>query len=90
MRLILPDNDRLFCCQIPKAVDRLNEKRTWFGTEALKLVDRFFEGSDYVNNPYAIAKYAQWAIRGDGPSLYSIPTPIDCTVKPGDPGYIVS
>jgi hypothetical protein len=41
----------------------------------------------YANKPKAIANYALWATRGDGPALFSEPTPIRC-VK-GFDGYIV-
>lgn len=34
-------------------------------------------------------EYAEWALRGDGPALYSKPTPIDCVVSDEDPAYIV-
>lgn len=73
-----------------QATDRLNEKRAWFGSEAFRLVDRFFQEKDYVNNPSKISQYAQWATRGDGPALYSTPTPMACTVSDSDPKYIVS
>ena len=72
-----------------QAVDHLNEKRGWFGSEAFKLVDHFFQGSDYLNNPHAIAQYTQWATRGDRPELYLAPTPMVCVLSPNDPKYIV-
>ena len=34
-----------------QAMDHLNEKCAWFGSEAFRLVDCFFQGEDYVNNP---------------------------------------
>lgn len=77
-------------CRIFQAIDRLNEKRGWFGSEALKNVIKFFEQKEYANNPATIAKYARWAIRGDGPALYSNPTPEDCILGSDQPGYIVS
>lgn len=52
-------------------------------------MDRFFQGPDYVNNPYMVAKYAQWATCGDGPALYSSPTPMACTAHHNDSNYIV-
>ncbi|KAH9996357.1 hypothetical protein BJV77DRAFT_960725 [Russula vinacea] len=42
----------------------------------------------YANNPKAIADYAQWAIRGNGPALFGKPTPMDCKVSKGADGYI--
>ena len=66
--------------------DRLNEKRTYFGRKASKLVKAFFNGDKYASNRRAISKYARWATRGDGPSIYGKPTPIDCVTGPD---YIV-
>jgi hypothetical protein len=37
-----------------------------------------------------IARYAVWAIRGNGIALFSNPTPIDCIVDKGHDDYIVS
>jgi hypothetical protein len=70
--------------------DRLNEKRTFFGHKAIKLVSDFFKGETYLNKPKAIAKYAAWAVRGNGPALFGKPTPLSCTVPRGSEGYIVS
>ena len=39
-------------------------------------MSNFFKDNAYVNNPKAIADYAQWAIRGNGPALFGKPTPI--------------
>lgn len=65
-------------------------KWAWFRAKALRIVIKFFEQKEFVNNPATIAKYVKWATHGDGPSLYSIPTPKDCTLMPGKPGYTVS
>ena len=70
--------------------DHLNEKQAWFGSKAFRIIDRFFQEKDYVNNPSKISQYAQWATCGDGPALYSTPTPMACTVSDSDPTYIVS
>jgi len=67
----------------------LNEKRTFFGLEGIKIVTEFFKGEKYANNPNAIARYAKWAVRGNGPALYGKPTPRDCVIKKGTDGYIV-
>jgi hypothetical protein len=53
-------------------------------------VSNFFKDNAYANNPKAIADYAQWAIRGNGPALFGKPTPMDCKVLKGADGYIVS
>ena len=73
-----------------QAVDHLNEKWTWFGSKALKVVNRFFQGQDYVNNAPKIAQYAMWATCGNGPALYSKPTSMSCIIDVDAPGYIVS
>jgi hypothetical protein len=72
-----------------QAKGRLNEKRSFFGREAVKIITEFFNGAGYANKPKAIAKYARWAVRGDGPGLFSEPTPIECVVPKGTNGYIV-
>jgi hypothetical protein len=72
-----------------QAKGRLNEKRAFFGREGIKIVTDFFKGDSYTNNPKAIAKYAKWAVRGNGPALFSGPTPVECIVSQGTQGYIV-
>lgn len=72
-----------------QAVDRLNEKRSWFGSIALETIDKFFNQAEFKNKPEAIKTYALWATRGDGPGLYATPTPIHVTVLAQDPAYIV-
>jgi len=73
------------------ATDRLNEKHTFFGQQGIKIVANFFkDDASYVNKPKAIAKYALWATRGNGPVIFSKPTPQSCTVAKGSNGYIVS
>jgi hypothetical protein len=52
-------------------------------------VTDFFDDDSYANKPKAIAKYAKWAIRGNGPALFSKPTPIGCKESKGAKGYIV-
>jgi hypothetical protein len=71
-------------------VSRLNEKRTYFGCEAIRVVRRYFDAEKYKNHPGLIARYAQWAVRKDGPAIFETPTPIDCVVDKKSPGYIVS
>jgi hypothetical protein len=72
-----------------QAKSRLNEKRAFFGREAIKIVTDFFNGNNYANKPNAIAKFAKWAIRGNGPALFGKPTPIGCVRLKGSDGYIV-
>ena len=42
-----------------------------------------------MDKPEAIARYAKWALKSDGPMVWQTPTPIECTVKSNDPQYIV-
>jgi hypothetical protein len=53
-------------------------------------VAEFFKDEGYANRPKDIARYARWAIRGDGPGLFGIPTPIGCIVDKDHDDYIVS
>jgi hypothetical protein len=70
--------------------DRLNEKRSFFGRQGIKIIADFFKDEPYSNKPKEIAKYARWATRGDGPAIFSIPTPISCTMDKDHHEYIVS
>lgn len=72
-----------------EARDRLNDKRSWIGRQAVKIVKELFNSPDYVDNPTAIAEYAQYATRVDGPALFGKPTPITHT-DPLLPSYKVS
>ncbi|KIM80299.1 hypothetical protein PILCRDRAFT_49899, partial [Piloderma croceum F 1598] len=77
-------NDRIFSM----ARDRINEKRTYFGRQSIKIVTAFFATEPYANKPKVIAKYAKWATRKDGPGVWRVPTPIDCVVPSESPDYI--
>ena len=58
--------------------DQINEKCSFFGSQAIKNITDFFKGDQFQNDPTKIAKYAMWALRTDGPAVWEIPTPIDC------------
>ncbi|KAF8495421.1 hypothetical protein F5888DRAFT_1635496 [Russula emetica] len=77
-------NDRL----VVMAKGRLHEKRAFFGREAIKIVSDFFKDDAYANKPKATAKYAKWAIRGNGPALFGKPTPVECMIPEGTNGYV--
>ncbi|KAF8488593.1 hypothetical protein F5888DRAFT_1809552 [Russula emetica] len=77
-------NDRL----VVMAKGRLHEKRAFFGREAIKIVSDFFKDDAYANKPKATAKYAKWAIRGNGPALFGKPTPVECMIPKGTNGYV--
>ncbi|KAF8496231.1 hypothetical protein F5888DRAFT_1615004, partial [Russula emetica] len=70
-----------------QAKGRLHEKRAFFGREAIKIVSDFFKDDAYANKPKATAKYAKWAIRGNGPALFGKPTPVECMIPKGTNGY---
>ena len=52
-----------------QAKDCINEKRMFFGCQAIKVVATFFNGKQFVNNRGHIVAYARWAIRTDGPGV---------------------
>lgn len=64
-------------------------KRSSFGSRAVHAVEEFFKRDKFVNAPTRIARYAQWAVRGDGPALWRVPTPRDCECDPKSDRYIV-
>jgi hypothetical protein len=51
-------------------------------------VDALFQSEEFIGNPKKIAKYAKYALRDDGPSVWGIPAPAG--VKRGEAGYTVS
>ncbi|KAF8962422.1 hypothetical protein BDZ97DRAFT_1920498 [Flammula alnicola] len=57
---------------VESTYDRINEKRSLFSTRAIEAIDNFFKGPEYLDNPRAIAVYANWA----------------CIVEEGTAGYI--
>lgn len=73
-----------------KAYQRLSEKRSQFGADAISIVKDFFARSPTLSTSDNIAAYAKWALKPNGPALYKIPTPETCLIGKGEPGYIVS
>ncbi|KAH9992963.1 hypothetical protein BJV74DRAFT_713691, partial [Russula compacta] len=71
-----------------KLGDKIYTMRTYFRRESISIVAAYFKGDTYAGNRKAISEYAKWAGRGDGPSVFGIPTPIDCTVAEDHPDYI--
>ncbi|KII89806.1 hypothetical protein PLICRDRAFT_174639 [Plicaturopsis crispa FD-325 SS-3] len=67
------------------ARNRLYDKRSWIGRSAVKVVKQFFKQPNWTGNTHAIAVYAQYASRADGPGLFGVPAPIDSA--PGDENY---
>jgi hypothetical protein len=72
-----------------QAKDRINEKRTFFGRQAIKIVSAFFNTTNFADNRAWVAEYALWATRPNGPGIWEIPTPIDCLYPEKSSGYIV-
>ncbi|KAH9161474.1 hypothetical protein EDB89DRAFT_2157637 [Lactarius sanguifluus] len=72
------------------AYDRLVEKRSDFGARALKIVEQVFRQAEYLDNAHVVSQYARWAMKGDGPALWRVPSPQgalstdDDYVKPKD------
>ncbi|KAH9970817.1 hypothetical protein BJV74DRAFT_718903, partial [Russula compacta] len=71
-----------------RAKDHLNEKQTYFGHEAIKIVTAFFRTEKFAGRCSAIAEYANWATCSDSPGLWGSPTPIDCIVPQNHPDYV--
>jgi hypothetical protein len=55
----------------------------------LDIVKEYFEGPSYRGKPAVIIDYCRHALRPDGPAWFKVPTPYECTVLRGSPGYIV-
>jgi hypothetical protein len=55
--------------------------------QALRLVEKHFNQTEFVNNASAIEIYAKWATRGDGPGLWRIPSAENSSSRDND--YIV-
>ncbi|KAJ7473659.1 hypothetical protein B0H11DRAFT_2236488 [Mycena galericulata] len=71
-----------------KARDRVYDRRTWFGGQATEIVFSFFQEDQFTDakDPHvAIAAYANYALRPDGPMLWKEPAPEN--LAPTDDGY---
>ncbi|KAJ7150480.1 hypothetical protein C8R43DRAFT_951454 [Mycena crocata] len=66
--------------------DRIYDKRAWPGRRANTMVDVYFSTAEYIGHPKKIARYAKYALRHDGPSVWEVPAPMG--VKKGDVNYI--
>ncbi|KII83567.1 hypothetical protein PLICRDRAFT_180340 [Plicaturopsis crispa FD-325 SS-3] len=75
-------NDRIF----KTARDRLNDKRSLIGQNAVKAVTEHFKQPQYAGDRNAIATFAAYANRSDGPGLYRIPASI--SASPADVDYV--
>ncbi|KAG6835317.1 hypothetical protein H0H93_002761 [Arthromyces matolae] len=56
-----------------KALERCNELRSRIGSQAMKMVKKFIEESNYT--PVEIERYVIWALHPDGPLFNRIPVP---------------
>ena len=75
---------------IYQAYKRLNSRKSKLAAEILKAVKKLFNEAEFCNQPTKIREYVCWALRGDGPAYYKLPTPQTCNITRGDPNYIVS
>ena len=66
-------------------MDRIVEKRSDFGTHTLHLVEILLK--QFKDNSCAVAKYAKWATREDGPALWRVPSAEGSS--PGNNDYMV-
>ncbi|KAF8952392.1 hypothetical protein BDZ97DRAFT_1615957, partial [Flammula alnicola] len=67
---------------------KIVESRSLFSTRAIEAIDNFFKDPEYLDKPRAIAEYANWAVRANGPGLWKTPTPLECISEEGTTGYI--
>ena len=68
----------------------MKTRRSKIASDVLKLVQDFFEGPDFKNQPGKVKDYVHWALRGGGPAYYETPIPMLSVLKKGDPNYPVS
>ena len=66
----------------------MNSRKSKLASGILEAITRFFNSSDFINQPMKIRDYVRWAIR-DGPAYYKFPTPQASKVVPGTAGYQV-
>ncbi|KAJ7080031.1 hypothetical protein B0H15DRAFT_804274 [Mycena belliarum] len=75
----------LGCPVYQKTKDRINDKRSYFGRRAQAVIDIYMQGEEFLGKPKKVARYAKYALRDDGPSIWGIPAPAG--IKKGEPGY---
>jgi len=68
----------------------LNSRKSKLATDVLQAIKKFFDKPEFLKQSAKIREYVRWALRGDGPAHYQIPTPQSCSVPHDDTGYIVS
>jgi hypothetical protein len=80
---------------LSQANRRLNEKKSKLASVILDQVKEHLRTSlkaALLSDPVNIAKiraFIRWSVKPDGPAFFLKPTPIDCTVKAGEQGYVV-
>ncbi|KAF9522081.1 hypothetical protein CPB83DRAFT_899946 [Crepidotus variabilis] len=55
--------------------DCLSDKRSAFGSNAVKIVDKHFKLTKFKNNPAAVRAYVHWALNKHGPAFWGTPIP---------------
>lgn len=73
---------------VTTAYKRLNSRQSKLAGDILQAIKKFFDKPEFLKQPAKIREYVHWALRGDGPAYYQIPTPQSCSVPRDDPGYI--
>ncbi|KAH9976660.1 hypothetical protein BGW80DRAFT_1115985, partial [Lactifluus volemus] len=53
-----------------KAKDQINEKQTYFGRCAIKVVTNHFNSLEFIGNHAGIANFVLWATQSNGPMLF--------------------
>ncbi|KAJ3994077.1 hypothetical protein F5050DRAFT_1713985 [Lentinula boryana] len=70
---------------VEMAYNRCNEKRSRIGNECYKHVESFFATNTNFTSQQQIVNYCNWVLSGDGPLLFSEPTPEG--IENGQPGW---
>jgi hypothetical protein len=71
----------------PKAYNRINEKRSSLGADAVDIIAKHLQQLEY--EPGDVKVWCRWAKRVDGPIFYEKPTPKTCTFAKNHKDYIV-
>ena len=73
-----------------QAYQRVKTRKSKLASSVLEAVKKFFERSEFPNQPQKIRDYVRGALKPDGAAYYRFPTPQSCKVIRNHPDYIVS
>jgi hypothetical protein len=76
----------LICFSI-QAYNRINEKRSKVGSNAIDIVKQYLGTLKGAN---AAKDWLRWSLRGDGPLFFKVPSPMSSPTDQKDPEYQVS